>query len=101
MVLSHKERSSADAEFAVAEFSADAEKFDGPVNTARIAEIYCCHAGDPFTGDIFIAHSLRADQGRKDRDLAARVVTFHIRGGISLRIAFLLRLSECSLKRQT
>ena len=70
------------------------QKFDGHSHFLCVHHIFSRHFCNAFCIDIFEVHLLAGDQRRKDRDLPAGVIAFHIRLRIALRIPFILRLFE-------
>ena len=100
VVFPDKERRRAHAQASVLRLSAHAKEFDRHLHGAGVSEIRRCDAGDSLAGDILVADGLAADQRRKDRDLAAGVMSFDVRLGISLRIALLLGFFQRLLETQ-
>ena len=72
----------------------DTEKFDHIVEFLCIADVIGGDLCDPFHVDIFECHLGVECQGGHDRDLSARIVTFHISRRIRLRVAKFRRLRE-------
>ena len=72
----------------------DTEKFDHIAEFLCIADVIGGDLCDPFHVDIFECHLGVECQGGHDRDLSSRVVAFHVRRRIRLRISKLCGLCQ-------
>ena len=70
------------------------DQFDRHFQFLCVKHIFLCDLCDTFCINILKINLLPGDERRKDRDLAAGIISFHIRFRIALRIAVVLSLFQ-------